>query len=210
MKITRIKQSCFIIESESGTIIIIDPYQIPEGTVKADIVLTTHDHPDHYDAGSLARIKKDETIVVCPASCKKIIKKWNARGLAVGETLDAAGITIKAVPAYNKKKPFHSRGKHYLGYIMSIDEKSLYHAGDTDFIEEMKDIHSPDVAFIPIGGFFTMSAGDAIEAIKVIKPVTLIPMHEIKQDLAAFAAEVQSEVPDVKVCALQAGESMTI
>lgn len=204
------QQSCFIIESESGKIIVIDPNGIPEGLEKADIVIITHPHPDHYDTKSLARIKKDDTTIVCPASCKKIISTWNAKGLSIGETFEKDGIIVKAVSAYNKKKPFHSRGKNYAGYILSIDDKSLYHAGDTDFIEEMKSIQSPDVAFLPIGGFFTMNADDAIKAIKVIKPVTVIPMHELKQDLAEFATKVQSEASDIKVCILKVGESTTI
>ena len=209
MKISRVAQSCFFLESEAGKIIAIDPYKILEGHERADVVLITHPHPDHYDSKSLARIKKDDTKIVCPASCKQIITAWNASGLAVGESLELAGIMIKAVPAYNKKKLFHSRGKKYIGYVFTVDGKSVYHAGDTDFIDEMKEIQSPDVAFLPIGGLFTMNAAGAIETIKAIKPAMVVPMHELKQDLAAFAAKVQLEVPNIKVCILKAGESTT-
>jgi L-ascorbate metabolism protein UlaG (beta-lactamase superfamily) len=92
-----------------------------------------------------------------------------------------------------------------MGYILDVEGKTLYHAGDTDFITEMKELGNIDVALLPIGGTFTMTISEAIKAALVIKPKVVIPMHPMRADPQVFKnkLEVQS---DIKVEVLQIGE----
>jgi len=209
LKITRIAQSCFEIEQD-GKSLYIDPYKIPEGKDKADIILITHPHLDHADGKSIERILRDGTAIICPASCKKIVASRRARGILPGEKLLLEGFTIAAVPAYNKTKFFHPRKKNWVGYIISAGGKSIYHAGDTDSIPEMASVGNPDVAMLPIGGTFTMGLDGSMDAIKSIMPALVIPMHEIKQNLSTFASMVQKLQLPVKVAILRPGESLSI
>ncbi|MCD6471435.1 MBL fold metallo-hydrolase [bacterium] len=148
-------------------IIYIDPYNITEDE-KADFILVTHEHFDHFDPKSIKAISDDKTIVIGPPTERKI---------KTGETLTFDNIKIEAVEAYNVEKSFHPRGLG-VGYLIEIDKKTIYHAGDTDFIPEMKNLAGKiDVALLPIGGTYTMDIKDAVEAVKTIKPKYVIPMH---------------------------------
>jgi len=148
-------------------IIYIDPYNITEDE-KADFILVTHEHFDHFDPKSIKAISDDKTIVIGPPTERKI---------KIGETLTFDNIKIEAVEAYNVEKSFHPRGLG-VGYLIEIDKKTIYHAGDTDFIPEMKNLAGKiDVALLPIGGTYTMDIKDAVEAVKTIKPKYVIPMH---------------------------------
>ena len=87
-----------------------------------------------------------------------------------------ADVTIKAVPAYNQGKPFHPRSNNWVGYLITIDNTKVYHAGDTDLIPEINDIEA-DFALLPIGGTYTMNVQEAASCVKKIKPKVAIPMH---------------------------------
>ena len=169
----------FRIEAD-GLMIYIDPFQIKEGP-KADLILITHDHRDHCSPEDVAKIQKPETIIitVSQAAAKlsgqiKIIKP--------GEELTIKGIPIKAIPAYNINKfrspgvPFHPKESGYVGFMLTVKGLRLYHAGDTDFIPEMKGL-SPDVALLPVSGIYVMTAEEAVEAAGAINPKLAIPMH---------------------------------
>ncbi len=84
MKIHRIVQSCFSIELK-GKILYFDPFRIPKNSEKADIIFISHPHYDHYNVASINTIMKDNTVVICPKHCKKIVKKWKAMGLITGK-----------------------------------------------------------------------------------------------------------------------------
>ena len=92
------------------------------------------------------------------------------------------GIPIRAVPAYNINKfrspgvPFHPRESGYVGFILTVEGQRIYHAGDTDAIPEMESIDA-DIALLPVSGTYVMTADEALEAIKAIKPKIAIPMH---------------------------------
>ena len=155
-------------------IIYIDPYQIAGGET-ADIILITHDHYDHLSMDDIEKIMGEKTVVVAPASAGDAIK-GNLKKVNPGDTLTIEGVEIQAVPAYNIGKEFHPRDKNYVGYVFKIGGVSYYHAGDTDYIPEMKDIHV-DVAFLPVGGTYTMNAEEAAKAAEDIKPKVAVPMH---------------------------------
>ena len=177
------------------TVIYIDPYNISTGD-KADMILITHDHYDHCDPTSIARIQKKYSLMVAPKACENKLRGGEVRLVKEGDTILEMGIEIKAVPAYNNDKDFHPRGEG-VGYVLKLNDKKVYHAGDTDFISEMKDLSRKpmgpiDVALLPVGGIYTMDAREAAEAVEVIKPKNAIPMHYgsivgSKEDAEAFA-----------------------
>jgi len=86
------------------------------------------------------------------------------------------GLTVTAVPAYNTNKAFHPKENGWLGFILNIDGVSIYHAGDSDFIPEMKDLEV-DIALLPVSGTYVMTSDEAVEAALAINPKLAIPMH---------------------------------
>lgn len=212
MEIDRIIQSCFRIKMD-GKIIYIDPYKVPANSEKADIILITHPHPDHFDKSSMGDIQKEDTTVICPESCKKIIKKWNAKPINPNESTEIDGISIKTIPAYNIAKFFHKKKNNWVGYILQDKEKknTVYHAGDTDVIPEMNELSklNLDYAMIPCGGFFTMDIYEAANAIEEIKPKNVIPMHEKKANLDEFEQLIKNKSASINVIKLKPGENYT-
>ncbi len=164
--------------------IYIDPYQI-KGGPPADIVLITHDHFDHLSIDDLKKIVTDKTTIVGAKNCEKELKKLGKGSLhfvAAGDVLTLQNIKVKAVQAYNVSKfkepgvVFHPKDYGGVGYVLTIDDVSIYHAGDTDFIPEMKEI-KVDVALLPVSGTYVMTAHEAVEAANTINPKVVIPMH---------------------------------
>ena len=98
------------------------------------------------------------------------------------EVATVGGVTVTAVPAYNLDKfrgpgePYHPREAGYLGYVVEMDGLRVYHAGDTDAIPEMSDVRC-DVALLPVGGTYTMTADEAAAACDALGAATAVPMH---------------------------------
>jgi L-ascorbate metabolism protein UlaG (beta-lactamase superfamily) len=92
--------------------------------------------------------------------------------------LTVNGLKIEAVPAYNVDKIFHPKANGWLGFIVEIEGVRVYHAGDTDFIPEMKDFQA-DIALLPVSGTCVMTADEAVEAAMAIAPRIVIPMHYV-------------------------------
>ena len=181
-----------------GKTIYIDPYNIsPENSgEKADIILITHDHYDHCDSKSIDIVKKEDTIIFAPQACAEKIQ--NVRTMNPGDSVDEAGIKIVAVHAYNINKEFHPKGKG-IGLILTVNNKTIYHAGDTDKIPEMKNLGNIDIAMLPVGGTYTMTAEEAAEALNDINPKIAIPMHYgsvvgSKEDAEKFKELAKCEV----------------
>lgn len=174
----------FLIEDlKSGKRIYIDPYKLRSNGA-ADIVLLTHSHYDHCSIEDLKNVVKEGTVIICPADCQskltKIEKDIYIKIIKPGKTENIGEISIEAVPAYNIEKSFHEKSHEWVGYVVSLEGKRIYHAGDTDLIPEINDIGGEgkiDLALLPIGGNYTMDSKDASKAAFLLKPGLAVPMH---------------------------------
>ena len=155
--------------------IYVDPWQLPAGVPQADLVLVTHDHYDHCSPKDVTRISKADTVIVTIAAAAKKFK-GDVRVVKPGDSLTVKGIPIEVVPAYNVNKKFHPRDAGHVGFIFTVEGQRIYHAGDTDFIPEMKDF-KVDIALLPVSGTYVMTADEAASAAKAINPKVAIPMH---------------------------------
>ncbi len=171
VEVTYLKHAGFRIKG--SVTIYIDPFEVPEGMEKADIILVTHDHFDHKDVSSIIHLSGGETVIIYPRGC--VVEGYRSCEISVGDKLEVKGVKIETVPAYNVNKPYHKKGSG-VGYIVEIDGVRIYHAGDTDRIPEMKDI-KVDIALLPIGGTYTMDVKEAVEAAKDIQAKHYVPMH---------------------------------
>jgi len=194
-------------------IIYIDPFQISRPFSDADIVLCTHDHYDHCSIDDIKKVMNDKTTIVCPPDCLSKFK-----GLLVKEIIpvepcqeiSVKGISIETIPAYNLTKfrapgmPFHPKDNYWVGYIVTLAGLRIYHSGDTDKIPEMSLLHDIDIAFMAVGGTYTMTSHEAVEAVLSFHPKKALPIHYGSivgsvQDAIAFreavsAHKIKSEV----------------
>jgi len=156
-------------------VIYIDPYQLEFPEV-GDMILITHDHPDHCSPEDVKWLRRGATVIVAPEACAARFK-GDVRVVQPGDTLTIRGVAIEVVPAYNLDKEFHPKEAGGVGYIVTtVEGLRIYHAGDTDLIPEMEQIKA-DVALLPVGGTYTMDAEQAAQAANWIKPRLAIPMH---------------------------------
>jgi L-ascorbate metabolism protein UlaG (beta-lactamase superfamily) len=195
-----------------GVTIYIDPYE-GEYDEPADIILSTHHHDDHCLPEKVALIKTDSTKIIAPPECGKKLGV-EVQSLKPGESTRIGEVGIRAVEAYNFKRfrnpgePYHPKGLG-VGYLVFAEGKTIYHVGDSDFIEEMKDLSGIDVMLVPSGGTYTMDCPDAVVAAMAINPVLAIPMHIWDTDPNEFKAQVESAC-DTKVKTLKPGETLSL
>lgn len=156
-----------------------------EDADKADIIVSTHDHFDHFDTEALQSLKKENTVVLCTEeSVEKLPRDFRYEVLRSGEETRTDDTVFKGVPAYNIDKfresgePFHPEG-FCAGVVFELDGMKFYHASDTDPIPEMEELADEDIdlAFMPIGGHYTMDQEEAIEAYNMVQPEKVVPVH---------------------------------
>jgi L-ascorbate metabolism protein UlaG (beta-lactamase superfamily) len=151
-----------------------DPYEIT-ATTPADMIFITHEHFDHCSPDDVARIQNGQTRIFTEKdSAQKL--SGNIEVMTPGDRVEEDGLIVEVVPAYNTDKDFHPKENGWLGFVVKIDGVRIYHAGDTDVIDEMKDILA-DIALLPVSGTYVMTADQAVEAALMIKPKIAIPMH---------------------------------
>ncbi len=163
--------------------VIIDPFKA-KGNYKADVLLISHEHFDHLSEEDIARFAGPSTTLVAPKICEDPLSRFRQekKFIAPGGKIEAKGITVEAVPAYNLNKfrepgkVFHPKEEGRVGYIVNMDGTRFYHAGDSDATPEMKALEV-DVAFLPVSGTYVMTAEEAAEAAKVMKAKVFVPMH---------------------------------
>lgn len=173
-------QNSIRITSRVG-VIYVDPLEIPDERHDADYILITHDHYDHFSPEDIRKVAKADSILVVP---EKMAVKAQEVADAVGriESVKPAvyreinGLEFETVPAYNTLKPFHPKSADWVGYVLRIDGKRVYIAGDTDATKEAKAVKC-DIAIVPIGGTYTMDAKKAAELVNTIRPDIAVPVH---------------------------------
>ncbi len=155
-----------------------DPFQITQKLNDADYIFITHDHYDHYDRESIQNIIKDDTIIIAPQILEEEVKTLSKKVVIVfpNKSYEVEGLKFSTVRAYNINKKFHPKEANYVGYILTFEGLTYYIMGDTDALEENKNI-KVDVCFVPIGGHFTMDYFEASQYINEIKPRKVIPIH---------------------------------
>ncbi len=164
------------IRIETDKVIYFDPYQIKEETHDADIIFITHDHPDHFSIGDITKVEKDDTVYVIPDCMYNLLGGENVITLNPHEKTEVEGYETVTLPSYNVRSGFHPKDKGYLGYIVTIEGRRVYVAGDCDVNEDNRKVRC-DIACVPIGGKFTMDIEDAAKLINEIHPETVIPTH---------------------------------
>jgi L-ascorbate metabolism protein UlaG (beta-lactamase superfamily) len=195
-----------------GRIIYVDPYS-GKYSEKADLILITHSHGDHCSVTKIKSIRTADTVVFAPEDCVSKIK-GTVRTLKAGEEATVGNIKIKAMEAYNVKRfrsprnPYHPKG-FGVGYLITALGKTVYHAGDTDFIPEMKKLGHVDVALLPSGGTYTMDNAEAAEAALALNSVVVIPMHRWETKPDEFKTKVEA-ASSIKVVALARGEEYQV
>lgn len=195
-------QNSIWITSRVG-VIYIDPLEIAYDKNDADYILITHDHYDHFSPEDIRKVAKSGSVLVVP---EKMAAKAQEVSGSVGriETVKPAvyreisGLEFETVPAYNTLKPFHPKSAEWIGYVLRIDGKRIYIAGDTDTTKEAKAVKC-DIAIVPIGGTYTMDAKQAAELVNTLRPDIAIPVHYGSivgkpSDGEVFAENVKSPV----------------
>ena len=197
------------IKIEASKVLCFDPFRIEGVLNDADLIFITHNHFDHFSPEDIEKVAKPETLFIVPLTMKsEFLSKVdapeeNCTFVEPGETFEKAGIEIKTVPSYNYTKPFHPKSSKWCGYVVNIDNTKYYIAGDTDGIEENTSIEA-EIAFVPIGGTYTMDVKEAVEYICKLEPKAVIPIHYGSivgnpSDGESFKNQVEQKTAGIKV-----------
>ena len=183
------------IKISKNKVIYIDPFKIDKNYNDADIVFITHDHFDHYSEEDIDKVINENTTIIIPEELlTKLLRKGINKNAIItvepNKEYVVQGIKFKTIPAYNTNKTFHPKENDWVGYIITINNIRYYIAGDTDITEENKKVKC-DVAFVPVGGTYTMDFKEAAQLINEIQPKIAVPIHYgsvvgTKQDATDF------------------------
>ena len=188
---------------DKGKVIYIDPFQMREEPKDADFILITHDHYDHFSAEDIEKVSNGKSTLIVPE--KMFAKAQEISGIVgkickvqPGTYHNIDGLEFDTAPAYNNLKPFHLKSAGWVGYILHVDGKRIYIAGDTDANRDNKDVRC-DVALVPIGGTYTMDAKKAADFVNSLRPSVAIPVHYgsivgKREDADVFAANVKDPI----------------
>ncbi len=201
MEIFWLGHASFKIKMFSGRIIYLDPYNIKDGEEKADIIVSSHSHGDHFSKSDIKKIWKDDTILLGPVSIADSLLKFDGQALEIGEEFAYKDFSIELFPAYTIKKGTHPKSNNWVGTIIESAGKSVYHAGDSERIPEMKELANRKitVALLPCGGTYTMDFEEATDAALDIQPEIVVPMHNWEKDLNPFRELMAKKDSKIKV-----------
>lgn len=204
--LTWLGHSGFLVRAGRANVYI-DPYRVPDGAPLADVILVTHHHYDHFSPIDIEKLSTDATWLIGPAT---VAERVGGQVVSVtpGQLVEpdsVRGIDVRAVAAYNTSKrdkdgnPFHPRDAGGVGFDLRVKGERLYHAGDTDVIPEMDEVHGVELALLPVSGVYVMTSGEAAEAARRIAPKVAVPMHwgehiGTRDDALAFARKAPVEV----------------
>ena len=186
--------------------IYIDPFKIDRNYNDADIIFITHDHYDHYSEEDIDKVINENTVIVIPEELlTKVLKKGINKNAIItvepNQKYMVQGIKFETVPAYNTNITFHPKENGWVGYVIEINGIKYYIAGDTDITEENKKVKC-DVAFVPVGGTYTMDFKEAAQLVNQIQPKVAVPIHYgsvvgTKQDAEEFIKLLHTNVKGV-------------
>ena len=184
-------------------VIYFDPYKVDKEYHDADIIMITHSHYDHFSEEDIQKVRKENTKIVITEDLYDRTKELGFKDEDIlkvisNQTYNIEDILIKTNPSYNINKQFHPKENNWVGYLIEIDGVSYYIAGDTDVTEENRSIKC-DVAFVPVGGTYTMTAQEAAELVNTIKPKVTVPIHYgslvgTKQDAEDFRKRLNNDI----------------
>ena len=162
-------------------IIYIDPYNIKDELHDADYIFITHSHYYHYSEVDLKKcLKEDTKVIVTTDLLDKVINlglsENNIISVLPNNIYSLEDLNFRAIPSYNINKNYHPKSNNWVGYVINYNKVTYYVAGDTDNTPEAQKVKC-NVAFLPIGGTFTMTAEEAAELANIIKPKIVIPIH---------------------------------
>lgn len=195
------------LRDSDGKTVYIDPWSdvMKDDMEKADLIISTHDHDDHFDRKAIQSLKKPDTVLLCAEESEPEVPEGIIHKLIQpGESVKAKNVEIKCVHAYNIDKfreqdtPYHPKG-FSTGVIFELDGVNFYHASDTDPVQEMERLWEEEinVVFLPVGGTYTMDQEEAIAAIQMIEPEKVVPIHygyldETTADIEKFKEDVKN------------------
>lgn len=184
-------------------IIYIDPYSLTSNANDADLIFITHDHYDHFSIEDIKKVEKSNTIFIIPESMlenaiKSGIKENRIIKIKPNQNYKYENLKIETIPAYNVNKKFHPKENNWVGYLIEYNNVVYYIAGDTDITNENKKVKC-DIAFVPIGGTYTMNYKEAAKLINEIKPKFVVPIHYgkivgTKQDVLNFEKLLNEDI----------------
>lgn len=203
MKLTAIRHASFMLEA-GGKIVHVDPWSQGDysGLPKADLVLISDSHGDHFDLKAIEAVRHAGTVIIAPPVVAE--KLPGARVLRNGESTEAAGFGIEAVPMYNLKRGpaagqvYHEKGRGN-GYIVTWGGFRLYISGDTEVTPEMRALKNIGAALICMNLPYTMPPEEAAEGVRAFHPKVAIPYHYRGSDLQAFARALEGSGIEVKL-----------
>ena len=186
--------------------IYIDPFKIDRNYNDADIIFITHDHYDHYSEEDIDKVINENAVIVIPEELlTKVLKKGINKNAIItvepNQKYMVQGIKFETVPAYNTNKTFHPKENGWVGYVIETNEIKYYIAGDTDITEENKKVKC-DVAFVPVGGTYTMDFKEAAQLVNQIQPKVAVPIHYgsvvgTKQDAEEFIKLLHTNIKGI-------------
>lgn len=216
MKITFLGHSCFTFEGSKK--ILTDPGDNDPAKIKADITLLSHGHTDHM--GNTPE-KYGHTFAIHELAGYLAAFGVKTTGMNFSGAAKFDDVTIRLVPALHSSSAPGKSGPVYLGepcgFVVTMDGKTIYFAGDTGLFSDMKligELYHPDIAILPAGGLYTMGPDEAMIAAEFVGAPLVIPMHfntfpGIRQDLSEFKRAVELTGAK-KVQIMQPGESIEV
>ncbi|MFQ5895255.1 MAG: MBL fold metallo-hydrolase, partial [Nitrospinota bacterium] len=183
LNVERWGHNTFLLEGEKS--VCIDPFKTPARPKKVDLVLVSHEHFDHCAPEKVREVASERTAVAGHAGSAQKLRGIGAgfTPLQPGESATLQGVRVETLKAYNLNKwrspgvPFHPPGSNHLGFVLHLKGLRVYYAGDTDFTDEMKALRGVDIALLPVSGTYVMTADEAAEAARHLKPRVAVPMH---------------------------------
>ncbi len=169
------------IRFDKEKIIYFDPFKIEKNYNDANYIFITHDHYDHYSEEDIDKVIKEDTILIAPEGLLEKMQKHGYKNNNIitvkpNNQYSEKGIKFETMPAYNINKQFHPKENEWVGYVLELNNINYYIAGDTDITEENRKVKC-DVAFVPVGGTYTMDYKEAAQLINEIKPKVAVPIH---------------------------------